>query len=141
MMRPSGTCSGGRSINLPPTLWTDRGRRKPRPPTAEVPSMTKRTRCLALFELAFRGLGLVVGCVVRCVAWREREKVPVSARCDAFAIRILGFRLERWRAGSDLSLQGETKDGVFNMRPTSTNRNLSSDTLRLPAQILCIVKK
>jgi len=68
------------------------------------------------------------------------EKVPVSARCDAFAIivrnlfaiRILGFRLERWRGGSDLSLQGESLDGVFNMRPTSTNGNLSSDTSTLP---------
>ena len=68
--------SGGRSINLPPTPWTGRRRRMPRPPTAGFPSMMKRTRCLALFELAFRGLGLVVGCVVRCAscaAWRERK--------------------------------------------------------------------
>ena len=69
--------------------------------------------------------------------------MPVSARCDAFnhSIRIVGFRLERWHAGSDLSLQGETFDGVFNMRPTSTNGNLSSDTSTLPAQILCVIEK
>ena len=92
--------------------------------------MTKRTRCLALFELAFRGLGLVVGCVVLlCGTCRNYGRESAGLYLDA--IRILGFRLERWRGDSDLSLQGESLDGVFNMRPTSTNGNLSSDTLTL----------
>ena len=41
--------------------------------------MTKRTRCLALFELAFRGLGLVVGCVVRVRYGRESAQSEFSA--------------------------------------------------------------